>query len=160
MKYAHTNIVALDWRGLVQFYCEVFACVPVPPERNQSGPWLDRGTGIPNAEIQGMHLRLPGHGNGGPTLEIFQYKSIESNLPPTPNRQGIGHLAFEVDDVQLTAEKVLLHGGSRIGKKAESNVEGVGKLTFVYMADPEGNVLEIQNWNRADNSEWNVHSEG
>ncbi|MFN3189209.1 MAG: VOC family protein [Aureliella sp.] len=147
MKYAHTNIVASDWKRLVQFYCDVFACTPVPPERNQSGDWLVRGTGVRGAEIQGMHLRLPGYGETGPTLEIYQYKDIENNLQPIPNRKGLGHLAFEVGDVAATVEQVLLHGGSSIGELAESEVENRGKLTFVYMADPEGNILEIQHWN-------------
>ena len=146
MRYAHTNIVAFDWQKLVQFYCEVFSCVPVPPRRNQSGSWLDRGTGVAGAEIQGMHLKLPGHGPSGPTLEIYQYSQIESAPAAVPNRAGIGHLAFEVDDVQLVVRQIVRHGGSAIGEISSTNVEGVGELTFVYMADPEGNVLEIQQW--------------
>lgn len=147
MRYAHTNIVARDWKRLVQFYCDVFSCVPVPPERDQSGDWLDRGTGVPNARINGMHLRLPGHGDKGPTLEIYQYEKIEPNSAPSPNRHGLGHLAFEVADVESIRNQILNHGGSEIGAISETSVEGVGQLTFVYMADPEGNILEIQCWN-------------
>lgn len=146
MRYAHTNIVAADWRRLVQFYCDVFSCVPAPPERNQSGEWLARGTGIPHAEIQGMHLFLPGYDQKGPTLEIYQYQQIEPNLPSVPNRKGLGHLAFTVDDIRHTRDQVLLHGGRAVGEISEANVDGVGKLSFVYMADPEGNLIEIQHW--------------
>jgi hypothetical protein len=28
-------------------------------------------------------------------------------------------------------------------------VPGVGLLTFQYLADPEGNIVEIQNWKKA-----------
>lgn len=147
MRYAHTNIVTKDWERLVQFYCDVFSCIPVPPERKQSGDWLDLGTGVTNAELQGMHLRLPGYGENGPTLEVYQYTDIASNTTATANRQGLGHLAFEVDDVQATKSSILDHGGSLIGKVSETQVEGVGNLTFVYMADPDGNLLELQNWN-------------
>ena len=35
--------------------------------------WLDSATGINGAHLRGMHLRLPGYGEHGPTLEIFQY---------------------------------------------------------------------------------------
>jgi predicted enzyme related to lactoylglutathione lyase len=78
-KYAHANLVAKDWRRLAAFYREVFGCVPVPPERDLSGDWLDKLTGIRGAHISGIHLRLPGFGNDGPTLEIFQYGSMLDN---------------------------------------------------------------------------------
>lgn len=146
MRYAHTNIVARDWKRLVQFYSNVFSCEPVPPERNQSGDWLDRGTGVADARIQGMHLRLPGYGEDGPTLEIYQYSQIEPATPATANRQGIGHLAFTVDDVASVRDQVLAHGGSALGSISQTEISGVGHLTFVYLADPEGNILEIQNW--------------
>lgn len=146
MKFAHTNIVTSDWKRLVKFYCDVFSCVPIPPERKQSGPWLERGTGVQNAELQGMHLLLPGYGNNGPTLEIYQYNYIERNSAATANRQGFGHIAFEVDDVQATRIAIIDHGGSSIGEMTERNIEGAGRLTFVYMADPDGNILEIQHW--------------
>ena len=47
--------------------------------RDLSGEWLDRATGLKNAHIKGIHLRLPGYGEGGPTLEIFQYDPAKSS---------------------------------------------------------------------------------
>ncbi len=146
MRYAHTNIITKDWQRLAKFYCEAFSCIPVPPERRQSGAWLDRGTGLHGAEIQGVHLRLPGYDVDGPTLEIYQYSQIVPCSPPRPNRQGLGHLAFEVEDVSSTMVSVLRHGGSMVGDVSEAIVDGVGKLTFLYMADPDGNLLELQHW--------------
>ena len=75
-RYVHTNLIARDWRGLARFYQEVLGCVPVPPERDLSGPDMDAGTGIPGAHLRGMHLRLPGRGDDGPTLEIFTYNVL------------------------------------------------------------------------------------
>ena len=71
--YRHTNIISKDWNKLAQFYETVFGCIRVPPERQLSGKWLDKGTGVAGAKISGVQLRLPGHGDTGPTLEIFQY---------------------------------------------------------------------------------------
>ena len=144
--YKHTNIIAKDWRVLATFYQEIFGCIPVPPERNLSGEWLARGTGVPNASFSGVHLRLPGHGEHGPTLEIYQYSENEPRPATAANREGIIHLAFEVDDVEQAATDVLMHGGSRIGDITTSEVEGVGLLTFTYLADPEGNIIELQSW--------------
>lgn len=150
MRYSHTNIITKDWNRLAEFYCKVFGCLPVPPEREQSGDWLDRGTGLHGAKLQGVHLLLPGHGDRGPTLEIYQYEKSETNQPPVPNRLGLGHLAFEVDSVPLAKAEVLKNGGSSIGEIAETFVNGVGKLTFLYMADPDGNILELQHWARSN----------
>jgi len=98
-RYVHTNLVARDWRRLARFYHEVFGCQPVPPERDLSGPWLEDATGVPGVRIRGIHLRLPGHGKKGPTLEIFEYEPSVERPVSAPNRPGFGHVAFAVDQV-------------------------------------------------------------
>jgi len=145
-KYKHTNIVAADWHQLARFYQEVFNCIIVPPERNLKGEWLEKGTGVANAQFIGAHLRLPGYGEKGPTLEIYQYSLNVPRPPSVANREGIMHLAFEVDDVEKALDLVLKHSGKKIGEVTSSEVKGVGVLTFVYCADPEGNIIELQTW--------------
>ena len=113
-KYAHTNIIAKDWKGLAEFYTEVFDCQFVPPERNQSGDWLSQATGIENASLQGVHLRLPGFGDDGPTLEIYSYDQMLEKASPAANRMGLGHLAFAVDDVEACLAQVIQKGGSSL----------------------------------------------
>lgn len=76
-------------------------------------------------------------------------KIMSMNTPRPPSadgREGIMHLAFEVDDVKATLDLVLSHGGRKGGEIASAEVKGVGLLTFVYCADPEGNMNELQNW--------------
>jgi len=145
-RFTHTNLVAEDRKRLSKFYQEVFGCVPVPPERNLSGEWLDRMTGIPGAEISGAHLRLPGHGEEGPTLEIFQYGTSPSHPAVHPNTPGFSHIAFAVDDVERTAQSAFDHGASPVGELVVKDVPGVGILTVQYVKDPEGNIVEIQKW--------------
>jgi predicted enzyme related to lactoylglutathione lyase len=144
--FKHTNIIARDWRALAKFYQDVFGCKPVPPERNLSGAWLEKGTGVRGARFAGVHLRLPGGGDTGPTLEIYQYSHNEPKLPAAANREGFSHIAFEVADVEKAAAEVLRHGGRKVGDVASTTVPGVGRLTFVYLADPEDNILELQAW--------------
>jgi catechol 2,3-dioxygenase-like lactoylglutathione lyase family enzyme len=124
----------------------VFSCVLLQPERDLSGTWLEKGTGISGARISGAHLRLPGCGNNGPTLEIFQYSENQRRPKTAANREGINHIAFEVDDIEQAVADVLNHGGSKLGDVTSSEVGGIGYLTFVYLADPEGNIIEIQEW--------------
>lgn len=151
MKFSHTNIISTDWRKLVAFYVDTFQCELLPPVRKQSGKWLERGTGLKGANLEGAHLLLPGFGSNGPTLEIYQYANIEDQDHLAPNRRGFGHIAFEVDDVQQTLNNVLSNGGSSKGEIVEREVSGVGQITFTYARDPEGNLIELQSWKRSGN---------
>lgn len=148
MKYVHTNIVSTDWRTLVDFYISTFNCTIVPPVRNLSGKWLESGTGLKGAALTGAHLLLPGYGENGPTLEIYQYETMEEQGFVGANKRGFGHIAFEVEDVEQVLQKVILNGGHSCGKITKRKIDGVGLLTFVYARDPEGNLIEIQHWER------------
>jgi predicted enzyme related to lactoylglutathione lyase len=146
IKLGHINIIASDWRRLSRFYQTVFGCTPVPPRRKLSGAELDGGTGVPGAVIEGEHLRLPGLGDGGPTLEIYSYSEPLDRPQPAPNRIGFGHLAFEVPNVTDSLAQVLAAGGSGCGTVVALPVPGKGISNFVYARDPEGNIIELQAW--------------
>ena len=145
-QYTHTNLVARDWRKLAAFYGSVFGCRPVPPERDLEGEGIERGSGVPGARIRGIHLRLPGYGPGGPTVEIFTYDRSVNPEPPMPNRLGWGHLAFEVQDVAAALQAVVDAGGSPLGEVVSFQVPEVGTITWTYVRDPEENIIELQSW--------------
>lgn len=148
-RYGHTNLIARDWRRLAAFYTSVFGCEPVPPERDYRGELAERGTGVPGAVFQGMHLRLPGHGPDGPTLEIYSYApALDSAVPPAANRAGWGHIAFMVDDVASARAAVLGSGGGSLpGAQVVTTETADGRrVTWCYLADPEGNLIELQSW--------------
>ncbi len=145
-RYAHTNIVALDWRKLADFYIEVLGCTPVLPERHLDGGWLDRLTGIENSRIDGIHLRLPGHGENGPTLEIFQYSSAPGETGKDIDLPGFAHIAFAVEDVETALETVKAAGGSAVGELVRTRIGEAGTVTLVDARDPEGNIIELQHW--------------
>ena len=138
--------MAKDWQRLSEFYENVFGCVPISPERHLSGRWIGKGTGVAGAQISGIHLALPGFEGPAPTLEIFQYSHNENKLTPAANREGYGHIAFEVDNVASALDAVLRHGGGILGEIVTQEVTGEGILTFVYAADPEGTSVELQSW--------------
>lgn len=148
MRFAHTNIIARDWKKLARFYVDVFACQPTYPERDLNGEWIEKATNIDQVHIRGIHLLLPGYTNG-PTLEIFQYEPDNlCDFPPAINSQGFGHIAFEVDSVEEVLNKLLAKGGTRVGELIKREYPGLGTLTMIYTRDPEGNIIEIQNWQK------------
>ena len=146
IRFAHVNLIARDWKKLALFYKEVLGCIPIYPERDLSGEWLDQATGVQNAHIRGIHLRLPGYADPAPTLEIFAYDRMPARPAISPNTPGFSHIALAVDNVREMSAKVIQHGGSAVGVLTEIDVEQVGSLIFQYVADPEGNILELQSW--------------
>lgn len=148
-RYVHTNLVARDWRSLARFYEEAFGCVVVPPERDYSGAQLEAGTGVPGARLRGVHLQLPGHGARGPTLEVFEYRDGPAPIEAAVNRPGFAHIAFSVDDVEQARTEVLARGGSSVGEVVSLSTADGSLVTWCYVRDPEGNILELQAWRSA-----------
>jgi predicted enzyme related to lactoylglutathione lyase len=146
VRYVHTNLIAADWRALARFYETQFGCVRVPPERDYSGPEPEAGTGVSGASVQGVHLRLPGYGERGPTLEIFSYSRLAERPVPAVNRPGFGHIAFQVEAVADARRQVLAAGGNAVGEVVSLTTAAGTRVTWCYVADPEGNVIELQSW--------------
>jgi predicted enzyme related to lactoylglutathione lyase len=142
--YTHTNLIARHWRELAVFYQNAFGCEIVPPERDLKGEALEKGTGVNQAHVQGAHLRLPGYGENGPTLEIFSYNEYAEEGIKAVNRPGFSHLAFRVEDVHQAVEVILKHGGKPAGEVVTTKVGTDKSITWCYMTDPEGNIIELQ----------------
>jgi catechol 2,3-dioxygenase-like lactoylglutathione lyase family enzyme len=145
-RFVHTNLIARDWQRLSRFYCDVFGCRPVPPERHYRGIDLERGTGVSDSELHGVHLRLPGYDDDGPTLEIYTYTRLGEGPSPAVNRAGLGHIAFCVDDVPEARIAVLAAGGGVVGEVVTLQTATGASVTWCYMKDPEGNIIELQSW--------------
>ena len=144
IRYRHTNLIARNWRSLSAFYQRALELTPVPPERDLSGGWVDRLTRMPGAHITGEHLKLPG---SDATLEIFSYEAMERGKKAL-NREGFAHIAFEVDDVPGALARIISEGGGQAGELVSAEYPGGVTATFVYAADPEGNLIELQSWKR------------
>ncbi|QLQ31436.1 MAG: hypothetical protein HZT40_07280 [Candidatus Thiothrix singaporensis] len=81
------------------------------------------------------------------TLELFEYVEQPARPePPAANRPGYGHMAFEVSDVEAVRSRILECGGQDLGVPVVHPLPGHGTITFTYMTDPEGNILELQSW--------------
>jgi catechol 2,3-dioxygenase-like lactoylglutathione lyase family enzyme len=145
-RFGHVNVIARDWRRLADFYTQVFGCELVPPERDYAGDDLSRGTGVTDAALRGVHLRLPGHGPDGPTIEIYSYQRSEPRLPSVANRLGFAHIAFAVDDVAGAREAVLAAAGGAVGEVVTLITADGRHVTWCYVSDPEDNMIELQAW--------------
>ena len=148
-RFGHVNVTSRDWRRLAAFYTDVIGCTLVPPERDIRSAGLDAATGLTDAHLTGAHLRLPGHGDNGPTLEIFSYDEIEAHPGARVDRPGWGHVAFQVPDVPAALEAVISAGGGRLGEIIATRTADGRQVTWVYSTDPDGNLVELQAWSAA-----------
>jgi catechol 2,3-dioxygenase-like lactoylglutathione lyase family enzyme len=145
-RFGHVNVTGRDWRRLAAFYRDVFGCELVPPERDYRGADLAAGSGLPGAHLTGAHLRLPGHGTAGPTLEIYAYDDMAGDVDRVVNRAGWGHIAFQVPDVAAALAAVRAHGGGSVGEVVSLQTSDGRKVTWCYATDPDGNIVELQRW--------------
>lgn len=149
VRFAHVNLVARDVDRVAAFYVTVFGCVRgvervyETPERSAA---LERGLGVAGLTLRGVHLLLPGYGAGGPTLEIFQYAPTGARPDASVNSPGFGHVAFVVDDVETARRAVVAAGGSLVADVVTVPYPTGGMLTWCYVRDPEGNVVELQSF--------------
>ena len=145
-RFGHVNVTSVDWRRLADFYATVFGCELVPPERDIRSADLDAATGIGDAHLTGAHLRLPGHGAAGPTIEIFSYDVLEPRAQASVARPGWGHICFQVPDVAGAVDAVLANGGGRVGEIITTQTKDGSSVTWCYATDPDGNIVELQAW--------------
>ena len=95
-------------------------------------------TSLPGAHLRGRHLRLPGGGPNGPTLEILTYDQLAPGLPTAPNRPGFGHIAFIVDDIAAGRQAVLAAGGGEVGETVTLALADGAKVTMCLSDRPGG----------------------
>jgi glyoxylase I family protein len=148
-RFGHVNVTSADWRRLADFYSTVFGCEFLPPERDIRSADLDAATGLDDAHLTGAHLRLPGHGDAGPTIEIFSYDAVEPHASPSVARPGWGHICFQVPDVAAAVDAVLANGGGRVGEIVTTRTSDGRSVTWCYTTDPDRNIVELQAWSPA-----------
>ena len=79
-------------------------------------------------------------------MEIFSYDHLEDRPKTAVNRPGFGHIAFSVDDVAVARIAVLQAGGKAVGEIVTMQIATGAKVTWCYVSDIEGNIIELQSW--------------
>lgn len=141
MKLTHVSLTARDAGALATFYKTAFGFAERRPRTRLSGEAVSRGNGLPDADILSHWLTMAER--DGPFLEILEYADPVSRPLPAVNAPGWGHLAFEVSDLAATLEAVTGLGGEMQGEVVNFGTEAA-PLRIVYVRDPEGNILELE----------------
>lgn len=140
MKLKHVSIAARSVDRLAAFYCEAFGCSVLRPRRTVTGERVWRGNGLADVSVESIWLSL---GAEAPFLELLQYDLWQDRAVPAVNEPGYGHMAFAVDDIEATYARIIASGGAALGEITNFGTPEV-PYWIVYMRDPEGNILEIE----------------
>lgn len=72
------------------------------------------------------------------------YSPADEEAGKSVNRPGFAHLAFAVASVAEARAEFLEAGGSSVGDIIETRVSPESVVTWCYVRDPEGNIVELQ----------------
>lgn len=77
--------------------------------------------------------------------------NVDPAATPSANRVGWGHIAFMVDDVEQARNAVLAGGGQPVASAEVVTTQTADgrRVTWCYLADQEGNLIELQSWSPA-----------
>lgn len=145
MRFDQTKFLVRDVDSLSTFYEKALDCETVVAVQAISDPAVARAIGVPGADITLTVLRLPGRGSQGPVLELYSMSGGDQTT--WSHGPGQGQIAFEVEDLEGAVDRVKEAGGANLGEIVEWQSPSGSTARFVYMRDPEGNIIDL--WMKA-----------
>jgi catechol 2,3-dioxygenase-like lactoylglutathione lyase family enzyme len=140
MKIRHVNHIGInvtDLEAAAAFFTDLG--FTVMGESTMEGKLLDEVTGLKGARTELIMLEAP---DGQLCLEVIKYHhpvDPEGARPRGPNALGLGHITFEVENLDGIVESLQQKGHKLVG--SVQNYEDVWKLCYVY--GPEDIMVEL-----------------
>ena len=125
----HAGLAVADLAAARSWYCELFG---LKPELTLRVDALD------------LDIEMLIHPEHGYRLELLHRPDSAADKPASPAeaalREGYGHIAFEVADVDAGYDRAVARGGRPVMPPGPSPERGV---RMAWVADPEGNLVEL-----------------
>ncbi len=134
----HVGIIVNDLEAAKAFFLDL-GFEEMGEKFGFEGEWIDRLVGLKNVNTEAVMIKPP---DGGAALELIKYHTPPAEnyaSLPLSNSIGIGHIAFEVEDIEGIVAKIKAKGFDLVGEIL--NYENVYKLCFVR--GPEGIILDL-----------------
>ena len=136
-RFDHIGITVSDLDAAMAFF--VGLGLEVDGRMSIEGEFVDTVTGIPDSRTEMVGLRAPG---GGTWIELSSFVRPD-NDPGSPtamaNELGLRSVAFEVEDLHATVERLAADGYGLVG--------GIGRYEDVwlmaYVRGPEGIIVAL-----------------
>src|SRR4051794_9075113 len=136
-RMEHVGIVVDDLEAATAFFAELGL------ERQGGGQvdgeWVDRVVGLDGIQVEFAMMETA---DGGGRLELVKFHTPASPAgdPHAPaNVPGMRHLAFRVDDIDATIERLRPHGAEMVGEVEQYQ----DMFRLCYLRGPEGMIVEL-----------------
>lgn len=150
MKIDHLNIVVADLERAAAFYETVFGFTR-GFSATLHGDWIEKVSRLEGAHANCLFLHAPA---GETRIELIRYDSpVGASFPENSkaNTAGLRHIAFEVDDIDATLQKVRELGIEPISEPVEVpfKVGNLGVKRLAYFHDYDGTLLEAASYQKS-----------
>jgi catechol 2,3-dioxygenase-like lactoylglutathione lyase family enzyme len=139
LSVRHTGLVVQDLRRSLQFYRDLLG-LQVWKTATEEGAYIDKVTGIDGVKIQWVKLKA----SNGAIIELIQYlshaDSVVKHYYAPSNRIGCSHIAFEVADLALLYEQLIVKG---YHCNNPPSAAPDGSVQVLYCHDPDGIIVEL-----------------
>jgi catechol 2,3-dioxygenase-like lactoylglutathione lyase family enzyme len=136
-RMEHVGIVFDDLEAATAFFVELGFTAGGTSE--VEGDWVDRIVGLDDMRVDARMLETP---DGDGRLELIKFhrpEAVTGDGAGPANVLGLRHIAFRVDDLDDTLERLKPHGGELIGE-----VVRYGDIfRLCYLRGPEGIIVEL-----------------
>jgi catechol 2,3-dioxygenase-like lactoylglutathione lyase family enzyme len=136
-SFVHAGVVVDDLAVVVEFLTSLGLECGEP--MTVEGEWLDRIVDLPGARVEIVMARAP---DGTGTLELAKFHAPPADAdaePAPPNRPGIRHIAYTVDDLRAVVDRMRTAGWDTVGDV----VDYEGDYLLCYVRGPEGLIVEL-----------------
>lgn len=137
--FSHFGICVCDLEASLRFYCEALGFVPA--ESHQIGTEFARLMELDEVSLRSQFIRRE-----EVAIELLAFAEpapVGEPVRRPVNRLGLTHLSFRVDDLEGTAARVAVFGGTVL-EQTRTGLDISGTvLDFVYCTDPDGVRIEL-----------------
>jgi catechol 2,3-dioxygenase-like lactoylglutathione lyase family enzyme len=135
--FVHVGLVVEDLDKTVRFLSLLGLDRSEPSVHG--GDWIDRIIGLQDTKVELVMVTVP---DGSDVFEVVRFHSptaAAQEAAPAPNRPGLRHVAFQVDDVRAVVDRVREAGWETMG----DIVDYEGMFLLCYVRGPEGLIVEL-----------------
>jgi catechol 2,3-dioxygenase-like lactoylglutathione lyase family enzyme len=137
-RFDHVGITVDDLDAVTSFFLKL-GLEQEGESQIVEGDWLDTVIGLDDARVEVVMLQTPG---GGTRLELSKFHEPvdERGSEAAPaNQLGLRNIAFAVDDIHATADRLKADGFGLVG--AVGVYEDIYRLC--YVRGPEGIIVSL-----------------
>jgi catechol 2,3-dioxygenase-like lactoylglutathione lyase family enzyme len=124
MRYAHTNIVATDWKRFGGILYPGLRVYRQTPRAKSVGGLARQRHRVDQCAAAGDPFGPAGSRGRRPYPGMFTYEAMEQRAPLMANHLGFTHIAFEVDNFAETYAKALSMGATALGQPRKKPSRG------------------------------------